>query len=68
LSSLLAALVNQASAFTVAGVVPRRLGNTHPSIAPEADRASNIGKLNRFNVEMQLACYQRVTSYLFHSA
>ena len=34
LSSLLAALVNQASAFTVAGVVPGRLGNRHPSIAP----------------------------------
>jgi crotonobetainyl-CoA:carnitine CoA-transferase CaiB-like acyl-CoA transferase len=34
LSSLLAALVNQASAFTVAGQVPQRLGNAHPSIAP----------------------------------
>ncbi|MGD9988210.1 CaiB/BaiF CoA transferase family protein [Pseudonocardia sp.] len=34
LSSLLAALVNQGSAFTVAGVVPERLGNRHPSIAP----------------------------------
>jgi crotonobetainyl-CoA:carnitine CoA-transferase CaiB-like acyl-CoA transferase len=34
LSSLLAALVNQASAFTVAGVVPGRMGNAHPSIAP----------------------------------
>jgi len=34
LSSLLAALVNQASAYTGAGVVPRRLGNAHPSIAP----------------------------------
>jgi crotonobetainyl-CoA:carnitine CoA-transferase CaiB-like acyl-CoA transferase len=34
LSSLLAALVNQASGYTVAGVVPQRLGNTHPSIAP----------------------------------
>ncbi|GEL24274.1 CoA transferase [Pseudonocardia sulfidoxydans NBRC 16205] len=34
LSSLLAALVNQGSAFTVAGVVPDRLGNRHPSIAP----------------------------------
>jgi crotonobetainyl-CoA:carnitine CoA-transferase CaiB-like acyl-CoA transferase len=34
LSSLLAALVNQASAYTIAGVVPHRLGNTHPSIAP----------------------------------
>jgi crotonobetainyl-CoA:carnitine CoA-transferase CaiB-like acyl-CoA transferase len=33
-SSLLAALVNQGSAYTVAGVVPRRLGNRHPSIVP----------------------------------
>ncbi|MGC9220854.1 MAG: CaiB/BaiF CoA transferase family protein [Solirubrobacteraceae bacterium] len=34
LSCLLAALVNQGSAFTAGGVVPRRLGNAHPSIAP----------------------------------
>lgn len=34
LSALLAALVNQASAYTVAGVVARRMGNAHPSIAP----------------------------------
>lgn len=34
LSSLLAALVNQASAYTVGGVVPERMGNRHPSIAP----------------------------------
>ncbi len=34
LSSLLAALVNQGSAYTIAGVVPGRLGNRHPSIAP----------------------------------
>jgi crotonobetainyl-CoA:carnitine CoA-transferase CaiB-like acyl-CoA transferase len=34
LSSLLAALVNQGAAFTVAGEVPGRLGNDHPSIAP----------------------------------
>lgn len=34
LSSLLAALANQASAYTTAGVVPARLGNAHPSIAP----------------------------------
>jgi crotonobetainyl-CoA:carnitine CoA-transferase CaiB-like acyl-CoA transferase len=34
LMSLLAALVNQGSAFTVGGVVPARLGNAHPSIAP----------------------------------
>lgn len=34
LSALLAGLVNQSSAFTVAGVVPGRIGNRHPSIAP----------------------------------
>jgi crotonobetainyl-CoA:carnitine CoA-transferase CaiB-like acyl-CoA transferase len=34
LSCLLAALVNQASGFTAAGVVPERMGNAHPSIAP----------------------------------
>jgi crotonobetainyl-CoA:carnitine CoA-transferase CaiB-like acyl-CoA transferase len=34
LSALLAGLVNQASAYTVAGVVPNRMGNRHPSIAP----------------------------------
>ncbi len=34
LSALLAGLVNQASAYTVAGEVPQRMGNQHPSIAP----------------------------------
>jgi crotonobetainyl-CoA:carnitine CoA-transferase CaiB-like acyl-CoA transferase len=34
LSSLLAALVNQASAVLNAATVPGRLGNAHPSIAP----------------------------------
>ena len=34
LSSLLAALVNQGSAYTAGGVVPARMGNQHPSIAP----------------------------------
>ncbi|MFF3334017.1 CaiB/BaiF CoA transferase family protein [Streptomyces sp. NPDC002888] len=34
LSSLLSAMVNQASGYAVAGVVPGRLGNAHPSIAP----------------------------------
>jgi crotonobetainyl-CoA:carnitine CoA-transferase CaiB-like acyl-CoA transferase len=34
LSALLASLVNQASAYTLAGVVPERLGNRHPSISP----------------------------------
>jgi crotonobetainyl-CoA:carnitine CoA-transferase CaiB-like acyl-CoA transferase len=34
LSSSLTALMNQASAFTGAGVVARRMGNRHPSVAP----------------------------------
>ena len=34
LSALLAGLVNQGSAYTIAGVVPGRLGNAHPSISP----------------------------------
>jgi crotonobetainyl-CoA:carnitine CoA-transferase CaiB-like acyl-CoA transferase len=34
LSSLLAALVNQGSAYTLAGAVGTRMGNAHPSIAP----------------------------------
>jgi crotonobetainyl-CoA:carnitine CoA-transferase CaiB-like acyl-CoA transferase len=33
-SALLASLVNQGSAFTIAGEVPTRMGNRHPSIAP----------------------------------
>jgi crotonobetainyl-CoA:carnitine CoA-transferase CaiB-like acyl-CoA transferase len=34
LSALLAGLSNQSSAYTAAGVIPQRLGNKHPSIAP----------------------------------
>jgi crotonobetainyl-CoA:carnitine CoA-transferase CaiB-like acyl-CoA transferase len=34
LSSLLSALVNQASSYTAGGVVPGILGNDHPSITP----------------------------------
>ncbi|MEU2288525.1 CoA transferase [Streptomyces sp. NPDC013178] len=34
LGSLLSAMVNQASAYAVAGLVPGRMGNAHPSIAP----------------------------------
>jgi crotonobetainyl-CoA:carnitine CoA-transferase CaiB-like acyl-CoA transferase len=34
LSSLLAALVNQGSAFTAGGKIPGRLGSKHPSICP----------------------------------
>jgi crotonobetainyl-CoA:carnitine CoA-transferase CaiB-like acyl-CoA transferase len=45
LSSLLAGLVNQASAFTIAGVVPGRLGNAHPSISPYELYATADGDL-----------------------
>ncbi len=45
LSSLLAALVNQASAFTAGGVVPERMGNMHPSIAPYEVLAARDGHL-----------------------
>lgn len=34
LSSLLAALINQASTYVTTGAVPRAMGNKHPSIAP----------------------------------
>ncbi|WP_433475046.1 CaiB/BaiF CoA transferase family protein [Spirillospora sp. CA-142024] len=34
LGSLLSALTNQASAYVAAGVVPRAMGNRHPSIVP----------------------------------
>jgi crotonobetainyl-CoA:carnitine CoA-transferase CaiB-like acyl-CoA transferase len=44
-SSLLAALVNQGSAFTVAGAVPARMGNAHPSISPYELYATCDGEL-----------------------
>jgi crotonobetainyl-CoA:carnitine CoA-transferase CaiB-like acyl-CoA transferase len=45
LSSLLAALVNQASAYTAGGIVPDRMGNRHPSIAPYEVFACREGEL-----------------------
>jgi crotonobetainyl-CoA:carnitine CoA-transferase CaiB-like acyl-CoA transferase len=45
LSALLAALVNQASGYTVAGAVPDRIGNAHPSIAPYELLATGEGEL-----------------------
>ena len=44
-SSLLAALVNQGSAFTIAGVVPTRMGNAHPSISPYELYETGAGEL-----------------------
>lgn len=51
LSCLLSSLVNQASAYVAAGVVPRAMGNRHPSVAPyevyrTADRPMVIGAGN----------------------
>jgi crotonobetainyl-CoA:carnitine CoA-transferase CaiB-like acyl-CoA transferase len=45
LSSLLAALVNQASAYTAAGVVGERMGNAHPSISPYELYGTREGEL-----------------------
>jgi crotonobetainyl-CoA:carnitine CoA-transferase CaiB-like acyl-CoA transferase len=45
LSSALAALVNQASGYLNAGVVPERLGNVHPSIEPFATYAAADGPI-----------------------
>ena len=72
LSSLLASLVNQGAAYTIAGVVPSRLGNTHPSIAPyellataEGDLVLAVGNDRQFGAlcavlaKPQLACDPR---------
>lgn len=55
LSCLLAGMVNQASAYTSAGVVPARMGNQHPSIAPyellpcaDADLVVAVGNDRQF--------------------
>ncbi len=45
LSALLAALVNQGSAYTQAGVVGHRMGNAHPSIAPYEVFAAGDGDM-----------------------
>ncbi|HVV90476.1 MAG TPA: CoA transferase [Solirubrobacterales bacterium] len=45
LSALLAALVNQGAGYTIAGVVPERLGNRHPSISPYEVYATGDGEL-----------------------
>jgi len=45
LSSLLAGLVNQASAYTAGGVIAGRMGNRHPSIAPYEPLRAADGEL-----------------------
>ncbi|MFC4003289.1 CaiB/BaiF CoA transferase family protein [Prauserella oleivorans] len=61
LSSLLAALVNQGCAYTAAGVVPTRMGNEHPSVAPyevlpcgEGDLVLAVGNDRQFRVLCEL--------------
>ncbi|MBV8987491.1 MAG: CoA transferase [Solirubrobacterales bacterium] len=44
-SALLSGLVNQGSAYTIAGVVPERMGNAHPSIAPYELFSTGSGEL-----------------------
>jgi crotonobetainyl-CoA:carnitine CoA-transferase CaiB-like acyl-CoA transferase len=44
-SALLGSMVNQGSALTIAGVVPGRLANRHPSIAPYEVYATGQGEL-----------------------
>ncbi|WP_210491281.1 CoA transferase [Patulibacter sp. SYSU D01012] len=45
LQSLLSGLVNQASAWVAGGVVPRAMGNAHPSIAPYEPLPTGDGEL-----------------------
>jgi crotonobetainyl-CoA:carnitine CoA-transferase CaiB-like acyl-CoA transferase len=45
LSALLAGLVNQAAGYTVAGAVPGRMGNAHPSISPYELYETGEGRL-----------------------
>jgi crotonobetainyl-CoA:carnitine CoA-transferase CaiB-like acyl-CoA transferase len=61
LSSLLAALVNQGAAYTAGGVVPTRMGNDHPSIAPygllrsaEGDLVLAVGNDRQFRALCEL--------------
>ena len=57
LTTLLASLANQATAYTVGGVVPERLGNRHPSVAPyepfrtgEGDLVLAVGNDRQFRL------------------
>ena len=56
LSCALAALTNQAAGYTAGGVVPQRMGNQHPSIAPyetlptgDGDLAVAVGNDRQFH-------------------
>jgi crotonobetainyl-CoA:carnitine CoA-transferase CaiB-like acyl-CoA transferase len=63
LSCLLAGLVNQASGYTAAGVVPGRMGNQHPSIAPyellpcaNGDLVLAVGNDRQFTALCEVLC------------
>jgi len=61
LTSLLAALVNQASAYTLAGVVGERIGNAHPSVAPyELMRCAQGSIVLAVGTDEQFAALARV--------
>jgi len=45
LSSALSGLVNQTGAYAIAGVVPTRMGNEHPSIYPYEPIATGAGEI-----------------------
>ncbi|HEX9299495.1 MAG TPA: CoA transferase [Actinomycetota bacterium] len=45
LSTTLFSLVNQASGYLTAGIVPRRMGNRHPSIAPYETLSASDGPI-----------------------
>lgn len=61
LSSLLSALVNQASSTLATGVPPRRMGNAHPSIAPyELFRALDGDLVIAVGNDRQFAALSRV--------
>ncbi len=45
LSALLASLVNQGAAYTIAGEIPGRIGNQHPSVSPYQPVATRRGEL-----------------------
>jgi crotonobetainyl-CoA:carnitine CoA-transferase CaiB-like acyl-CoA transferase len=69
LSGLLAALVNQASGYTIAGAVPRRMGNAHPSITPyelyhtgDGDLVLAIGNSRQFESLCEILGVSRLTS------
>jgi crotonobetainyl-CoA:carnitine CoA-transferase CaiB-like acyl-CoA transferase len=61
LTSLLAALVNQGSAYTLAGELATRMGNAHPSVAPyEPLRAADAELVVAVGTDAQFGALARV--------